>query len=108
MINTGGVLVASREVEEALLTHASVSEVAVVALPDPKWIEAVSAFVVLRDGASVTAEELIAHSKTTLAPYKVPKQVIFVDNLPRNTAGKILKRDLRKAHTGSDTIFATG
>ncbi|WP_022975943.1 acyl-CoA synthetase [Nevskia ramosa] len=108
VINTGGVLVASREVEEALLTHASVSEVAVVALPDPKWIEAVSAFVVLRDGATVTAEELIAHSKTTLAPYKVPKQVIFVDNLPRNTAGKILKRDLRKAHTGSDTIFATG
>ncbi|WP_293373009.1 fatty acyl-CoA synthetase [Nevskia sp.] len=108
VINTGGVLVASREVEEALLTHASVSEVAVVALPDPKWIEAVAAFVVLRDGAQATAEELIAHSKTTLAPYKVPKQVIFVTNLPRNTAGKILKRELRKAHTGSEQMFATG
>ena len=107
VINTGGVLVASREVEEALLTHPAVSEVAVVALPDPKWIEAVSAFVVLRDGATAGSEELIAHSKTVLAPYKVPKNVIFVDNLPRNTAGKILKRDLRKAHTGSDAIFVT-
>ena len=108
VINTGGVLVASREVEEALLTHAAVSEVAVVALPDPKWIEAVAAFVVLRDGASAGADELIAHSKTTLAPYKVPKQVIFVPTLPRNTAGKILKRELRKAHTGSEQMFATG
>lgn len=107
VINTGGVLVASREVEEALLTHTAVSEVAVVALPDPKWIEAVAAFVVLRDGASVDAEALIAHAKATLAPYKVPKQVIFVANLPRNTAGKILKRELRRAHTGSDAMFAS-
>lgn len=108
VINTGGVLVASREVEEALLTHPAVSEVAVVALPDPKWIEAVSAFVVLRDGAEATAEQLIAHAKATLAPYKVPKLVIFVPTLPRNTAGKILKRELRKSYTGSEQMFATG
>lgn len=107
VINTGGVLVASREVEEALLTHAAVSEVAVVALPDPKWIEAVAAFVVLRDGAAASEAELIAHAKTTLAPYKLPKQVIFVPNLPRNTAGKILKRELRRAHTGSEKMFAS-
>jgi fatty-acyl-CoA synthase len=96
VINTGGVLVASREVEEALFTHPAVSEVAVVGLPDPKWIEAVSAFVVLRPGLSVTDVELIAHARTLLAPYKLPKQVIFVEALPRNTAGKLLKRELRQ------------
>ena len=96
VINTGGVLVASREVEEALFTHPAVSEVAVVGLPDPKWIEAVSAFVVLRPGQTVTEADLIAHARTQLAPYKLPKQVIFIDNLPRNTAGKLLKRELRR------------
>ena len=97
VINTGGVLVASREVEEALFTHPAISEVAVVGLPDPKWIEAVSAFVVLRPGLAATEVELIAHARTLLAPYKLPKQVIFVDSLPRNTAGKLLKRELRQA-----------
>ena len=96
VINTGGVLVASREVEEALFTHPAVSEVAVVGLADPKWIEAVSAFVVLRPGHATSDAELIAHARTLLAPYKLPKQVIFVDNLPRNTAGKLLKRELRR------------
>jgi fatty-acyl-CoA synthase len=98
VINTGGVLVASREVEEALFTHPSVSEVAVVGLPDPKWIEAVSAFVVLRPGHEGDAAALIAHARARLAPYKLPKQVLFVDHLPRNTAGKLLKRELRRLH----------
>ena len=97
VINTGGVLVASREVEEALFTHPAVSEVAVVGLYDPKWIEAVSAFVVLRSGHSPSAADLIAHAREHLAPYKLPKQVIFVDTLPRNTAGKLLKRELRRS-----------
>jgi fatty-acyl-CoA synthase len=96
VINTGGVLVASREVEEALFTHAAVSEVAVIGAPDPKWIEAVTAFVVLRNGQTVTAEALIAHARTHLAPFKLPKRVVFVDSLPRNTAGKLLKRELRR------------
>ena len=96
VINTGGVLVASREVEEALFTHPAVSEVAVVGLSDPKWIEAVSAFVVLRPGHTVSETDLIAHARQHLAPYKLPKQVIFIDNLPRNTAGKLLKRELRR------------
>ncbi|MBS0560111.1 MAG: AMP-binding protein [Proteobacteria bacterium] len=96
VINTGGVLVASREVEEALFTHPAVSEVAVIGAPDPKWIEAVTAFVVLRDGQSTTEEALIAHARTLLAPYKLPKRVIFTEHLPRNTAGKLLKRELRK------------
>jgi fatty-acyl-CoA synthase len=96
VINTGGVLVASREVEEALFTHSAVSEVAVIGAPDPKWIEAVTAFVVLRDGHAATEEALIAHARTHLAPFKLPKRVVFVENLPRNTAGKLLKRELRK------------
>ncbi|CAO3428199.1 fatty acyl-CoA synthetase [Azospirillum doebereinerae] len=99
VINTGGVVVASREVEEALYTHPAVAEVAVVALPDPKWIEAVTAFVVLRSGQSATAEELVAHSRQHLAPFKLPKAIHFVEALPRNTAGKLLKRELRRSFT---------
>lgn len=95
VINTGGVLVASREVEEALFTHPAVSEVAVIAVPDPKWIEAIAAVVVLRTGQDATEAELIAHTATLLAPFKRPRQVIFADDLPRNTAGKLLKRELR-------------
>ncbi len=98
VINTGGVLVASRDVEEALFTHPAVSEVAVIALPHPKWIEAITAVVVLRQGASATEEELVAHARTRLAAFKLPKRVIFADDLPRNTAGKLLKRELRRIH----------
>lgn len=96
VIKTGGVIVASREVEDALFTHPAVSEVAVIALPDPKWIEAVTAMVVLRPGHEVDADTLIAHARERLAAYKVPKTVHFIDALPRNTAGKILKRTLRQ------------
>ena len=99
VINTGGVLVASREVEEALFTHPAVSEVAVVGLSDPKWIEAVTAFVVLRPGNSPDDAELIAHAREQLAPYKVPKRIVFVETLPRNTAGKLLKRELRLSYS---------
>lgn len=98
VINTGGVLVASREVEEALFTHPAVSEVAVVGLPDDRWIEAVTAFVVLRDGQSTDEPTLIAHARPHLAAYKLPKRVVFVETLPRNTAGKLLKRELRRQY----------
>ena len=99
VINTGGVLVASREVEEVLFTHPAVSEVAVVGLPDDKWIEAVTAFVVLRPGHAVDEATLVALARDHLAPYKLPKKVVFVDHLPRNTAGKLLKRELRKQYS---------
>ncbi|MGQ0464484.1 MAG: fatty acyl-CoA synthetase [Sporichthyaceae bacterium] len=96
VINTGGVLVASREVEDCIYTHPSVAEVAVIATPDPKWIEAITAVVVLKPGAAaVTSDELIAYSKERLAKYKIPKLVHFVDELPRNASGKLLKRVLR-------------
>lgn len=108
VINTGGVLVASRDVEEALFTHPAVSEVAVIALPDPKWIEAITAVVVLRQGATVSEEALIAHARQSLAPFKLPKRVIFADDLPRNTAGKLLKRELRRLHGGAAPWQAGG
>ncbi|MFR0354687.1 acyl-CoA synthetase [Streptomyces sediminimaris] len=93
VINSGGVLVASRQVEDALYTHERVAEVAVVGLPDERWIEAVTAVVVPR--GEVTEEELIAHVREKLAHFKAPKRVEFVDELPRNASGKILKRELR-------------
>ncbi|MEU5182607.1 acyl-CoA synthetase [Streptomyces longwoodensis] len=93
VINSGGVLVASRQVEDALYTHEAVAEVAVVGLPDEKWIEAITAVVVPR--GEVTEQELIAHARKGLPPFKAPKRVLFVDALPRNASGKILKRELR-------------
>jgi fatty-acyl-CoA synthase len=98
VINTGGVLVASREVEEVLFTHPAVSEVAVVGLPDDKWIEAVTAFVVRRPGQEVDEVTLQGLARQYLAPYKLPKKVVFVEHLPRNTAGKLLKRELRRQY----------
>lgn len=93
VINTGGVMVASREIEDVLYTHPAVAEVAVVGIPDEKWIEMVTAYIVAK--GDVTAEQLIDHARGSLAPFKVPKRVEFVDDLPRNASGKILKRELR-------------
>ncbi len=93
VINTGGVLVASREVEDALYTHPAVAEVAVVAVPDEKWIEAITAVVVAR--SDVTEAELVDHVRGSLSRYKVPKRVHLIDELPRNASGKLLKRVLR-------------
>jgi fatty-acyl-CoA synthase len=95
MINSGGENVSSREVEEILYRHNGVAEVAVVGVPDEKWIEAVYAFVVLKAGARIDGEELRAFARTDLAPFKVPKRVVFVDGLPKSASGKILKRELR-------------
>lgn len=95
VINTGGVLVASREVEDAVYRDERVAEVAVIGTPDPQWIEAVTAVVVLKDGAHATGDEIIAGAREHLAPFKVPKRVVFVDELPRNQSGKLLKRELR-------------
>ena len=103
VINTGGVQVAGREVAEALYSHPAVSEVAVITLPDPKWVEAVSVVVALKEGEEpddALTKELREHARRSLASYKVPKHVFFVDDLPRNTAGKILKRELRELFAG--------
>jgi fatty-acyl-CoA synthase len=101
MIKTGGENVASREVEEIIYRMPEVSEVAVVGLPDPYWIEAVSAFVVVKPGQSADEASILAHARQHLASFKVPKRIIFVDSLPKNPSGKVLKRELRKAFEGS-------
>ena len=96
MIKTGGENVASREVEEMIYAHPAVSEVAVFGLPDPYWVEAVTAAVVLRDGRTLTEAELINYSRAHLAGFKTPKRVYILDSLPKNPSGKILKRELRE------------
>ncbi|MGW3132681.1 acyl-CoA synthetase [Streptomyces sp. NPDC001123] len=94
VINSGGVLVASRQVEDALYTHEAVAEAAVIGLPDKRWIEAVTAVVVAR--GQIDEAGLIAHVKEKLPAFKAPKRILFVDALPRNASGKILKRELRE------------
>ncbi|MFD5539757.1 acyl-CoA synthetase [Streptomyces sp. NPDC127079] len=94
VINSGGVLVASRQVEDALYTHEAVAEAAVIGLPDERWVEAVTAVVVPR--GEVDEAALIAHVKERLPAFKAPKRVLFVASLPRNASGKILKRELRE------------
>lgn len=95
MINSGGENVASREVEEMIYQHPKVSEVAVIGVPHPFWIEAVTAVVVPKTGESLTSEEMLAFCKDRLSSFKAPKFVVIAENLPRNPSGKILKRELR-------------
>lgn len=97
MIISGGVNIYPREIEICLLEHPDVIDVAVVGAPDPDWGECVRAFVVRRPDATVTESELVAHCRAGLADYKRPRQVHFVDELPRNPTGKVLKRRLRDA-----------
>jgi fatty-acyl-CoA synthase len=98
MIKTGGENVASREVEEALYRLPQVSEVAVIGLPHPRWVEAVVAVIVLKRGHSLSEPEVLAHSNKVLAAFKAPKRIVFADALPKNPSGKLLKRQLREVH----------
>ena len=96
MIKTGGENVASREVEEALYQHPAVEEVAVIGLPDPKWIEVVTAVVVPKKGEAIDEKEILAFAKDRLAGFKCPKRIVVLDKLPKNPSGKILKRELKE------------
>jgi fatty-acyl-CoA synthase len=98
MIKTGGENVASREVEEMIYRLPAVSEVAVVGLPDPKWVEAVTAIVVVKAGQSLTEAEVMAHCNEHMAAFKAPKRVVFTEALPKNPSGKLLKRELRQRY----------
>jgi fatty-acyl-CoA synthase len=98
MIKTGGENVASREVEEVVYLHPDVAEVAVFGTPHPLWIEAVTAAVVLKPGATATRQDIIEHCRQRLAGFKAPKQVIVVEALPKNPSGKLLKRQLRQEY----------
>ncbi len=96
MIVTGGENVYPREVEEILYTRPEVQECAVVGLPDKEYGERVTAFIIAQKDRQPDPDELKAYLKTYLAGFKVPKEFIFVDELPKNPAGKILKREIRK------------
>jgi len=96
MIKTGGENVASREVEETIYRLPQVSEVAVVGLPDPKWVEAVTAVIVVKAGEQLSEAQVIEHCQAHMAHFKSPKRVVFTDALPKNPSGKLLKRQLRQ------------
>ena len=101
MIKSGGENVASREVEEMIYRIAEVSEVAVVGLPDPRWIEAVTAIIVVKDGQRTDEAAILEFCRQNMAGFKVPKRVIFTDALPKNPSGKLLKRELRTRYSTS-------
>jgi long-chain acyl-CoA synthetase len=101
VIVSGGENVYSREVEDALYSHDAVLEAAVIGIPSSEWGEAVHGVVVLREGAATENAELIAHCRRVLAGYKAPKSIEVVEDLPKNAAGKILKRVLREARWAS-------
>lgn len=96
MIKTGGINVSSFEVEDILYKHPSVAEVAVVGLQDPYWSEIIVAAIVPRVGTEIQEEEIRKFCGERMAPYKVPKKVFVVPQLPRDAQGKMLKRELRK------------
>lgn len=99
MIISGGTNVYPREVEEVMLLHPAVQEVSVFGIPDESWGETTKAVVVLEHDATATAEELMNFCAQRMAGYKKPKNVVFVDELPKSAYGKVLKRELRAQHT---------
>jgi fatty-acyl-CoA synthase len=95
MVISGGVNIYPLEVEQRIHSHPAVLECAVIGIPDAEWGEALKAFVVARPGATISADEVRAFCKEALANFKCPKEVVFLDALPRNPTGKVLKRELR-------------
>jgi fatty-acyl-CoA synthase len=96
VVVSGGENISTVEIEQALLTHASVVDVAVIGVPDERWGERPKAFVVLKPGAQVGEKELIDHVRSRIARYKAPKAVTFLDALPRTSTGKVPKFELRE------------
>ena len=96
MIISGGTNIYPREIEEALLTHPEVDEISIIGRPHADWGEEVVAFVVVRKGGAVTPEELDRHCIEQIARFKRPKEYFFVEELPKNNYGKVLKTELRE------------
>jgi long-chain acyl-CoA synthetase len=95
MVLSGGFNIYTKEVEQALLEHPAIADVAVVGVPDPIYGEAIVAFIETRGGQTLNEASVIEHSRSRIASYKKPKYIYFVDALPRNTLGKVLKNELR-------------
>jgi acyl-CoA synthetase (AMP-forming)/AMP-acid ligase II len=96
IVISGGENISSKEVEDAIYTHPDISEVAVIGIPDEKWGEAIHAIIVPKKGSTVTEKDVIDHCKKSLASFKKPRSIEFVDELPRNILGKVRKDELRK------------
>ena len=96
VVISGGENISTVEIEQALLSHRAVLEAAVIGVPDEKWGERPKAFVVLKPGAKASEKEIIDHVHSTIARYKAPKAVAFVDELPRTSTGKVQKYELRE------------
>ena len=102
MFISGGENVYPAEVENVIYQHSAVAEVAVIGIPHPKWQEVGMAVVVPKENAELTSAEIIDFCQDKLARYKIPKSVVFVDELPRTAAGKVLKRDLKEHYSAAE------
>lgn len=100
MVVSGGVNIYTKEIESVLYEHPGVLEAAVIGMPDEEWGEVVTAVVAPKPGVKLEAQELIGHCRAQLASYKKPREVFFLDELPKNPSGKILKRELRTLLAG--------
>ncbi|MEW6262512.1 MAG: AMP-binding protein [Thermodesulfobacteriota bacterium] len=105
MIKTGGENVPSLKVEQVILGHPKISEVAVVGLPHERWSEAITAFVVLKPGSDLGEEEIVQYCKRELGGFEVPKKVVLVDRLPKTSTGKLQKNVLKKQY---QSLYAEG
>ena len=99
MFISGGENVYPAEVENIIYQLPQIAEAAVIGIIDPKWGEVGRAVVVVKEGQSVTVDEILDHLRGSLAKYKIPKSVVFIERLPRNAAGKVLKNNLREAYS---------
>jgi acyl-CoA synthetase (AMP-forming)/AMP-acid ligase II len=102
IIISGGENISPREIEEIIYKHPSVFEVAVIGVPDEKWVEAVKAVVVLKEGKTATGEEIIAFCKKNMASFKAPKSVDFTDSLPKTLSGKISRKEIKGKYWARD------
>ena len=100
VVISGGENISTIEVEQALISHPAVADVAVIGAPDEKWGERPKAFVVLVEGVEATEDELIAHVKAHIASYKAPRDIVFVPQLVKTSTGKVRKNELRDAEWG--------
>ncbi len=98
MIVSGGENVYPAEIESALFEHPAVADAAVIGVPSEQWGEAILAFLVLKPGESVTSDDLVEFCRSSLAGFKVPRQFEFIEEIPRNASGKVLKKDLREPY----------
>ena len=96
MVISGGVNIYPREIEEVLITHPDVADVAVIGVPDEKWGESLKAYVVSKSGSDNSAENLIKYCDDKISRMKTPRAIEFIESIPRNATGKVLKTDLRK------------